>query len=95
MFSCRFAKLESTNFSDIMDWGVDLMAWIQNRLFVDFGIACPSLLSIYGVNNNLLTDIKLSVTYQEDYEEIGEVVNYLKEKLDSNNTAYMITHTNK
>lgn len=53
------------------------------------------IVSIYGVKNNLLTDIKISVPYQEDYEEIGEVVNYLKEKLDSNNTAYMITHTNK
>lgn len=53
------------------------------------------ILSIYGTTNILFTDIKISVPYQEDYEEIGEVVYYLKNILNSDNTAYMITHTNK
>lgn len=50
--------------------------------------------SVMGLNNNLYTDIRISTPYQEDYEEIGEVVNWLERNLNEKETAYMITHNN-
>lgn len=67
---------------------------ILNKIIILFFIL-NFIISINGSNNILFTDIKISVPYQEDYKEIGEVVSYLKEILDEDNTAYMITHTNK
>lgn len=52
-------------------------------------------LSIIGKQNILTSNVSIKVPYQEDYDEIGEVVDYLEEILSSENTAYMITHTNK
>lgn len=67
---------------------------IINKIIISFFIL-NFFISINGSNNILFTDIKISVPYQEDYKEIGEVVSYLKDILDEDNTAYMITHTNK
>lgn len=65
-----------------------------NKIIISFFIL-NFIISINGSTNKLFTDIKISVPYQEDYKEIGEVVTYLKDILDEDNTAYMITHTNK
>lgn len=46
-------------------------------------------------NTKVFTDVKLSTPKQEDYEQIKKVANWLKNNLDENNTAYMITHNNE
>ena len=50
---------------------------------------------IVGTKTSLFTDIPLKVPYQEDYNQLEKVVDWLKENLNQDNTAYMITHTDK
>ncbi len=46
-------------------------------------------------NNSLIfTDVSLKTPNQNDYEKIQEVCEWLKENLNENNKAYMITHNN-
>ncbi len=61
--------------------------------------ACLIINFLYGICNNttdnLFTNVSLTVSYQEDYEQLGDVADWLKENLSKDNTAYMITHNNK
>lgn len=51
----------------------------------------------FGVINNsskIFTDVSLKTLAQEDYDEIRDVCNWLKENLSEEKRAYMITHNN-
>ena len=50
---------------------------------------------LLGTNNKLFTDLKLKVPRQEDYKQIEEVATWLKDNLNEEHTAYMISHTDK
>ncbi len=46
-------------------------------------------------NNLFFTEVNLKIPYQEDYEELKEAATWLKNNLNEQNTAYMITHTDQ
>ena len=50
---------------------------------------------LIGTNNSIFTNISLKVPNQEDYNQIEEVAYWLKDNLSEENTAYMITHTDR
>lgn len=56
-------------------------------LIVNFGFG------VFNTNSKIFTDVSLKVPNQEDYEEIKEVGNWLKDNLKDDD-AYMITHNN-
>mgnify|MGYP004502651447 FL=1 len=70
----------------------------QNRTAILI-LSCLIVNFVYGLCNNttesLFTTVPLTVPYQEDYEQLGEVATWLKENLNDENTAYMLTHNNK
>lgn len=52
------------------------------------------IITLIPYNNILYTDIVLKTPEQKDYNEIKEVALWLKNNLNENNKAYMITHNN-
>ena len=52
-------------------------------------------MSIFETNSKIFTDVKLSIPYREDYNQVGEVVEWLENNLNDKAKAYMITHNNK
>lgn len=70
----------------------------KNRICLAI-IACLIINFSYAICNNstdnFFSKIPLTVPYQEDYKNLGEVASWLKENLSNENNAYMITHNNK
>lgn len=79
--------------------GILTIKELSNNRICILILSCLLVNFIYGISNNqedkLFTKVSLTVPHQEDYKELGEVADWLKENLNDQETAYMITHTNK
>lgn len=69
------------------------------NIFIVFFIICLSINFGFGyflINDKIIfTDVPLMVEDQKDYKQIGNVASWLKNNINENNSAYMITHNNK
>ncbi len=51
-------------------------------------------LGLSNYNNNLFAKVPLKTKKEEDYKQIEKISKWLKENINENNKAYMITHNN-